>query len=104
MSRGFLPGVPLFLQRGLFAVAAWVARMNAMELGLIYPTLAARDEHTGKGSEPCEMINLARMILYFPLNALELVQFFAIDCTDFIKFTKNRDFFEQVCLRKELFV
>jgi quercetin dioxygenase-like cupin family protein len=32
-SQGFLPGVPLFLQRALFAVAAWVARMSGMDRG-----------------------------------------------------------------------
>jgi hypothetical protein len=29
-SQGFLPGVPLFLQRGLFAVAAWLARVSGV--------------------------------------------------------------------------
>jgi hypothetical protein len=28
-SQGFLPGVPLFLQRGLFAVAEWLAPILA---------------------------------------------------------------------------
>jgi hypothetical protein len=31
ISEGFLPGVPLFLQRGLFAVAEWVGRGNAVD-------------------------------------------------------------------------
>jgi hypothetical protein len=31
MSEGFLPGVPLFLQRGLFAVAEWVGWGNAVD-------------------------------------------------------------------------
>jgi mannose-6-phosphate isomerase-like protein (cupin superfamily) len=30
-SQGFLPGMPLFLQRGLFALAAWVARVGGVE-------------------------------------------------------------------------
>jgi quercetin dioxygenase-like cupin family protein len=33
-SEGFLPGVPLFLQRGLFAVAAWVARVSGVGRGV----------------------------------------------------------------------
>jgi hypothetical protein len=28
MSQGFLPGVPLFLQRALFAVVGWLARAS----------------------------------------------------------------------------
>ena len=31
MSEGFLPGVPLFLQRGLFAAAAWVDRVHGVD-------------------------------------------------------------------------
>jgi Cupin domain len=30
-SQGFLPGVPLFLQRGLFAVAEWIDRLSGMD-------------------------------------------------------------------------
>jgi hypothetical protein len=30
--RGFLPGVPLLLQRGLFALAAWVAKVRGIGL------------------------------------------------------------------------
>jgi mannose-6-phosphate isomerase-like protein (cupin superfamily) len=32
-SQGFLPGVPLFLQRGLFALAGWVARVGGINRG-----------------------------------------------------------------------
>jgi mannose-6-phosphate isomerase-like protein (cupin superfamily) len=32
-SQRFLPGVPLFLQRGLFALVDWVARASAMGAG-----------------------------------------------------------------------
>jgi mannose-6-phosphate isomerase-like protein (cupin superfamily) len=31
ISEGFLPGVPLFLQRGLFSVAEWVGRVRGVE-------------------------------------------------------------------------
>jgi hypothetical protein len=30
-SQGVLAGVPLFLQRGLFALAAWVARISELD-------------------------------------------------------------------------